>query len=128
MTAPPASPTPTRVLYCHCAYAKVVPAEVKAEVLARLSASGIGFDAVADLCEMSARKDPALERLAAADGTETRIAACFPRAVRWLFHAAGTPLPEAGIEVLNMREQSADEIVAGLLAETAGETAEEATA
>ena len=53
-----------RVLYCHCAYAKVVPEDVKKDVLARLSGSGIAFDAVADLCELSARKDPALARLA----------------------------------------------------------------
>lgn len=102
-----------RVLYCHCAYAKVVPEDVKKDVLARLSGSGIAFDAVADLCELSARKDPALARLA--DGGETRIAACFPRAVQWLFHAAGTPLPEDGVEVWNMREQSADDVAAGLL-------------
>jgi hypothetical protein len=35
--------------------------------------------------------------------------------VKWLFHAGGTELPESA-EVLNMREQSAEEI-AGQLAE-----------
>ena len=86
-------PTP-RLVYCHCAYAKAVPDAVKREVLRRLSASGVSFDAVPDLCEMSARKDPALARLVDAAGGDqpVRIAACFPRAVRWLFHAAGSPL------------------------------------
>ena len=111
MTA--AASTPSRILYCRCAYAKVVPEDVKDDVLAGLSSSGVGFEAVADLCEMSARKDPALERLAAAG--DTRIAACFPRAVRWLFHAAGTPLPEKGIDILNMREQGAADVLAKLL-------------
>jgi hypothetical protein len=101
-----------RILYCHCAYAKVVPPEVKTEVLSALSGSGQAFDAVADLCEMSARKDPALQRLAS-DG-DVRIAACYPRAVRWLFHAAGAPLPETGVTVLNMRTDSAAEVVAAL--------------
>lgn len=112
-----------RVLYCHCAYAKVVPAEVKREVLERLSSSGVAFEAVPDLCEMSARKDPALGRLGETPGQgasgsgRLKIAACYPRAVRWLFHAAGAPLEEESFEVHNMREQTADEIVAALLAE-----------
>ena len=102
-----------RLVYCHCAYAKVVPAEVKGEVLRRLCASGRDFEAVADLCEMSARKDPELARYA--DGTPTRIAACFPRAVKWLFHAAQAPLPPQGVEVLNMREKTAHEVSGRLL-------------
>ena len=36
-----------------------------AAVLRQLCDSGQSFEAVADLCEMSARKDPALQRLAA---------------------------------------------------------------
>ena len=102
-----------RVLYCNCTYAKVVPAAVKDEVLRQLGDSGIAFDAVPDLCEMSARKDPALARLAGSG--KLKIAACFPRAVKWLFHGAGTPLDD-GVEILNMREQSAEEIVSNLLA------------
>ena len=76
-----------RLLYCHCAYAKVVPAMVKHELLERIAASDRDFEAVPDLCEMSARKDPALARLASPGNT--KIAACYPRAVKWLFHAAG---------------------------------------
>jgi len=102
------------ILYCNCTYAKVVPAEVKKDVLRRLSDSGHAFDAVADLCDMSARKDPALKKIA--DGGCTKIAACYPRAVKWLFHAAGTPLPGEGVEVMNMREDSADDVIKELLA------------
>ena len=102
-----------KILYCHCTFAKVVPLEVKKDVLRRLSDSSQAFDAVADLCDMSARKDPALRKIAA--GGCTKIAACYPRAVKWLFHAAGNPLPDEGIEVLNMRENSAEDIVRELL-------------
>ncbi len=101
-----------RILYCHCKYAQVVPKEVKDAVLHKLCESGAAFEAVADLCEMSARRDPALQRLAA-DGV-VKIAACFPRAVKWLFHQAGAPLPLGATEVLNMRVQSADEISSAL--------------
>jgi hypothetical protein len=104
-----------RILYCHCAYAQVVPREVKEEVLRRLSESGAAFDAVADLCEMSARKDPVLGELAGGGEGTLKIAACYPRAVRWLFAAAGAPLPAAGVDVLNMRVQAADQVVAAVL-------------
>jgi hypothetical protein len=110
MTAPAAP----RILYCNCSYAKVVPNEVKEAVLRKLCESGAAFDAVADLCDMSARRDPALKKLV--EGGAVRIVACYPRAVRWLFHAAGAPLPKEGVEVLNMREQTADAVVGALFA------------
>jgi hypothetical protein len=102
----------TRILYCHCQYAQVVPTEVKAGVLRILCESGVAFDAVADLCELSARQDPSLQQLAA--GGAVKIAACFPRAVKWLFHSAHAELPLDGTEVLNMRVQSVEEVSAAL--------------
>ncbi len=107
------SQSPPNILYCHCRYAQVVPKEVKDEVLRRLCEAGVEFEAVADLCEMAARRDPALVRLAG--GGAVKIAACFPRAVKGLFHQAGADLPADGAEVLNMRVQTAEEIVAALL-------------
>lgn len=101
------------ILFCNCTYAKVVPAEVKAEVLRRLAASGQAFEAVPDLCDLSARGDPALQRLAGSGCT--KIAACYPRAVRWLFHSAGAPLPKEGIEILNMRTEGAEAVARALL-------------
>ena len=101
-----------RILYCHCAYAKVVPDDVKHQVLRELTASAAAFDAVADLCEMSAARDPELAKLAG--NGPLRIAACYPRAVKWLFHAAGSPLPKEGVTVANMRTQSAEEVLAQL--------------
>jgi hypothetical protein len=96
-----------RLLYCHCAYAKVVPARVKHELLEQLGDSDGDFEAVPDLCEMSARKDPALADYAG--DPELRIVACYPRSVRWLFHAAGHELPQE-VELHNMRESSAAEL------------------
>lgn len=109
MTSPAA-----RILYCHCAYAKVVPDAVKHEVLTRLAESGEAFEAVADLCEMSARRDPALKQLI--EDRPVRIAACYPRAVKWLFNAAGAPLPDdGGVDVCNMRTATAEQVVQMLL-------------
>jgi hypothetical protein len=102
------------ILYCHCAYAKVVPEDVKREVLQRLDASGAAYEAVPDLCEMSARKDPALARFAR-EG-ELRMAACYPRAVKWLFHAAGADLQDESVSVGNMRDEDATTVVERLLA------------
>ena len=104
---------PITILYCHCAYAQVVPKDVKEAVLRRLSDSSIAFEAVADLCEMSARQDPALQRLA--QGGCLKIAACYPRAVKWLFAAAQAPLSAERTQVLNMRVDSADAVATALL-------------
>ena len=101
-----------RILYCHCTHAQVVPRDVKEAVLKQLCDSGVSFEAVADLCEMSARQDPALARLT--DGGCVKIAACYPRAVKWLFASAHAPLRPDATEVLNMRVQSAEEVTAAL--------------
>ena len=103
-----------RVLYCHCAFAKVVPAEVKTAVLTGLSDAGIEFDAVPDLCEMAARKDARLQELA--NGGALQIAACYPRAVKWLFASGGAPLPETPVRIWNMRVEQPGTVVQGLLA------------
>jgi hypothetical protein len=102
-----------RILYCHCAYAKVVPPEAKAAVLSGLSAANVEFDAVPDLCEMAARGDARLRELAA-EGS-LKIAACYPRAVKWLFAAAGAQLPERAVRIWNMRVEPAEAILDGLL-------------
>jgi hypothetical protein len=93
-----------------------VPADVKQAVLAGLAESDVAFEAAPDLCEMSARKDPDLVQIAT--GGPVRIAACFPRAVKWLFSAAGAPLPEEGVEILNMREQPAASVLQAILGES----------
>jgi hypothetical protein len=103
---------PARVLYCHCAFARVVPPETKTAVLAYLVDADAPFDSVPDLCEMAARRDP---RLAAfAEGGPLTIVACYERAVQGLFRSAGAPLPADGIRVLNMRTETADVVAAAI--------------
>ena len=106
-----------RILFCHCNYARVVPDEVKQGVLDGLCQSGRAFEAVADLCEMSARRDPALKRLAAGE-EPVKIAACYPRAVKWLFGSCQAGLATDRTEVVNMRELSADDATAAVLNDT----------
>ena len=103
-----------RILFCHCNYAQVVPPEVKAGVLKELCKSGRAFEAVSDLCEMSSRRDSALKRLADGD-RPVKVAACYPRAVKWLFSAANAPLQASQTEVVNMRELSAENAAEALL-------------
>ena len=85
-------------------------------MLKKLCESGVSFDAVADLCEMSARNDPSLKRLA--EEGPLKVAACFPRAVKWLFSAGGAPLNRETTQVINMRTDSIDEAGAALFDET----------
>ena len=101
------------LLYCRCAYARVVSPKVKDGVLEALAASDVDFDAAPDLCEMSARRDPRLKEIAKAG--PVKIAACYPRAVHWLFNDAGSPLDKAQVTILNMREQSAEEVARAML-------------
>ncbi len=105
----------TRILYCRCAYAQVVPTAVKDAVLEGLAAAGRGFEMVPDLCEMAARRDPHLAELARGDRPLT-IVACWPRAVQGLFVLADAPLPKQGVAILNMRTDTAETVLAGVLA------------
>ena len=111
-TGPAAAP---RILYCRCAYAQVVPQEVKDAVLEGLTAADRGFEMVPDLCEMAARRDPRLGELVR-DAGPLRIAACWPRAVRGLFALAEARLPETGVEILNMRTDPAAAVLAAAVA------------
>lgn len=114
MTSPQEHAVP-RILYCRCAYAQVVPADVKHAVLDGLAAADVAFEAVPDLCEMAARRDPHLADLARAGGP-LRIAACWPRAVRGLFALADAALPDQGVEILNMRTDPAATVLQAVLA------------
>jgi hypothetical protein len=103
-----------RVLYCRCAYAQVVPGDVKDAVLDGLARSSVAFEMVPDLCEMAARRDGQLADIArAVDPTRPlHIVACWPRAVRGLFQLADARLPDAGVEILNMRAETACDLLA----------------
>lgn len=99
------------ILYCRCANAAVIPSEVAQAVSVAL-ADRPGVQVVDDLCACAANRDPRLAAWAA-EGCLT-IAACHPRAVRWLFHQAGAPLDEARVRYVNLRKQPAAECLAAL--------------
>jgi hypothetical protein len=108
------SDTP-RIVYCHCQYAQVLPKDTKEAVLQHLCETGRPFEAVADLCELSARRDPLLRELA--QGGPLKIAACYPRAVKWLFSAANAALDPAATQVCNLRVETAPEVIQTLTQE-----------
>lgn len=106
------SPLP-RILFCQCSFARVLPPEVKAAVLSGLADSGRAVTVVDDLCGLAARKDPLLENLSR--GGAFKIAACYPRAVRWLFAAAGLTLDPTHTQIVNLRVKNAEAALAQLL-------------
>lgn len=120
-SAPPSTPLSNRahaarreadrpaLLYCRCEYTALVPQSVREAVLGVVRDSGLECIEVGDLCALAARRDPLLGRLAALPGV--RIAACQPRAVKWLFDAAGAPLDPDRTEVVNLRSPGALEAV-----------------
>ena len=103
------------ILYCHCAFARIVPDDTKNEVLAGLARAGVAFDAVPDLCQMAAAGDPRLAELAA--NGPLCIAACYPRAVKWLFASAGVNIQEQGAVIHNMRVSSPADVLKQVLGE-----------
>ena len=107
----PATPPPPPA--CSIAAAptpRSLPQEVKDDVLRHLCAAGQPFESVADLCEMSARRDPGSP---ASPCDPLKIIACHPRAVKWLFHAADAPLPDE-TEIINLRTLTTEEACAEL--------------
>ena len=97
------------VLFCNCIYSEIIDRDKKAKILHTLRSSGINFEVVGDLCEYSAKKMSPLKKWAQAE--PLTIIACYPRAVRWLFFAAGASLENKQVEFLNMRTSSAQEII-----------------
>lgn len=104
-----------RILYCHCAFARVVPEETKNAVLEGLAGAGVEFDAIPDLCQMAAAGDPRLAELAN-DGP-VHIAACYPRAVKWLFASAGVNVDAPGAVIHNMRVSTPSDVLKEILGE-----------
>lgn len=98
-----------RILYCNCSYSPLIPDAVKRELLSRLAGAEAEVTAVPDLCALAAERDPLLQEAARSESLV--IVACYPRAVRWLFHWAGAPLKETGVTILNMRTESPSDIL-----------------
>ena len=102
-----------RILFCNCAHYTIIPQASKERILTALSQGGLEIEAVSDLCGLAANRDPRLQTWAAA--SSLAVVACFPRAVRWLFHAAGVSLSNGQVRFFNMRTQSPEEILRALM-------------
>lgn len=100
------------ILFCNCVHYDLIPSGTREQILHSLSRSGVQVEVVADLCGLAAGRDPRMQTWARA--SSLTVIACFPRAIRWLFHAAGVSLWEERTQFLNMRAQSAQEILDGL--------------
>ena len=105
---------PMNILLCTCEHFHAVPEETVSAVRAALDQTGAAVEEVDDLCGLAARHDERLAPLARS--AQPVVIACYPRAVRWLFAAAGAPLDDGRCALLNMHEQGADEIARRLSA------------
>jgi len=101
------------ILYCNCAYYDIVPQSAKSRVIKAIKDSDLAVEAVTDLCKVAASDGSKLQYWAGLDNLT--IVACYPRAVRWLFHRAGAALKQDNTRFLNMRTQNPDEIIESLL-------------
>jgi len=104
----------THILYCRCANAAIIPEQTRRVISAAL-AGRAEATVVDDLCALAARRDPRLPELAA--GGRLIVAACHARALRGLFRQAGVALDETKVVFLDMRQQSATQILETLNAE-----------
>lgn len=100
------------ILFCNCGYTDIIDHDVKAEILNKLAITDLNFEAVQDLCELAAKKDPKLKCWAQADSLT--IVACFPRTVKWLFDFSGAALDPKKTQFLNMRTNTAQQIFTSL--------------
>ena len=104
-----------KVIFCNCGYSNIIDSNLKAQVLNALEAAAVDFEAVQDLCEMAAGKNPKLKSWAQAESI--KIVACYSRAVKWLFNAADAPLDPDKTQFHNMRTCTPEEIILSLLGE-----------
>jgi len=100
------------ILFCNCGHSDIIDHAVKAEILNKLATTKLDFEAVQDLCELAAKKDPKLKRWAQADSLT--IVACYQRTVKWLFNSAGAALETEKTKFLNMRTNTAEQILSSL--------------
>jgi NAD-dependent dihydropyrimidine dehydrogenase PreA subunit len=96
-------------ILCQCAHRALYPAGATDRVANALAAAGIRLTLVEDLCGCAADKAPVLKDLSAGD--PPAIIACYPRAVQWLLHAAGTASTGKPVRLFNLRTRSAEAIL-----------------
>ncbi|MGC8886116.1 MAG: ATP-binding protein [Verrucomicrobiia bacterium] len=93
------------LIYCHCARAKVLPQDVREEVLKNLCQSGAQFLAISDLCGVCSSN----EAVWLQEKINIKMFACHPRAVKWLLYRVGIEVNEKS-DCFDMRSKSASEL------------------
>ena len=96
------------LLFCKCVHGEFISDEQRKEWIAMARDSGRDVALVDDLCGMAAEKSPLLRQWAAKEALT--IIACYPRAVREMFSAAGAPLEENEHIFLNPRNGDGEKI------------------
>jgi Pyruvate/2-oxoacid:ferredoxin oxidoreductase delta subunit len=100
-----------KIVFCQCKYARVIPKETKEKVQQSLQASEAEVTYVEDLCDLSIHEPEKLRELKGDQNID--IVACYPRAVKGIFHNAGIELNSSN-PVHNMRTEKAEAIISEL--------------
>lgn len=101
------------VVFCNCSYSDIISDTVKTEVCIGLKDSGMDCLFIDDLCGAAALKNNSLDTIREYD--KVSIVACFPRAAKWLLHAAGISLEGKDVQYFNMRNSDSKTILSAIL-------------
>lgn len=110
-------PEQPNVIFCQCVYSEGLFSDVKQAVLEGLNQAGVVFEAVPDLCKLSANKALCLKNWT--KHNKLTVIGCFPRTIKWLFHAGDAAFsPDFELTCLNMHTQSPEAIVQAVLGQS----------
>ena len=94
-----------KITICTCSSRTIIDRAAVAKVVASAQQAGMEVALVSDLCELCENKADEVHEIA-----DTTIVACYPRAVKSLMAFVG----EDDVRSLNLRSQTADEVLAAL--------------
>lgn len=97
------------ILYCQCAGNEVLNSKDREKISDFLTEAGLEFIEVADFCEQVAARSPLVAELKKVPSLT--VVACYPRALKWLFSAAGIDIENKKITYFNLREQNAETVI-----------------
>lgn len=92
-------------IFCSCSGRNLIPRDSLSAVRSELIAQGWQVHDVPDLCALASQEPVILREMAATP--DLLVAACRPRAVRWLLYLAGVARPAADILFRDMRAATA---------------------
>ena len=107
-------PQNTKVILCQCAHSEGIEQATKHAVLDALTQANVAFETVPDLCKLAAHKSLCLKQWT--KSKSLIVIGCFPRTIKWLFHAGDAPLvADFELTCLNMHTLTPDAIVQAVL-------------